>query len=282
MYAARMRRLFLLASSLVLLTACTANGEASLTRRQERLQEAAELAKNPPIATETAAPGVPLETYRIPILVYHHVRPQEGWAKTTWSWKMTVTRETFERHMQWLADHGYATITLDTMMEILQGVRAGPEKPVVITFDDNNLNQYDAALPILEKHGQVAVFYLITKYLDSSNAINRDRVKDLVARGQDIQSHTMTHRVLTGLNDEELDWELQESKRILEEVTGRSVYHVAYPGTGQNERVRDHARAAGYVTGTIMDPRTATENDDLLKLPRIMMTDDTDLAKILP
>ncbi len=195
---------------------------------------------------------------------------------------MTVTPQTFERHMQWLVDKGYTTITLDTMAEIVQGKRVGPEKPVVITFDDNQLNQYEIALPILKKHNQIAVFYLITKYLDSSAMINRDRAKELMELGHDVESHTITHRVLTGLNDEELAWELTESKRLLEEVIGQPVNHVAYPGTGQNERVRNATKAAGYVTGTIMDPRYTTEKDDWMKWPRIMMTDDTNLEKTLP
>jgi G:T-mismatch repair DNA endonuclease (very short patch repair protein) len=92
----------------------------------------------------------------------------------------------------------------------------------------------------------------------------------------------LAHRVLTALPVEELDRDLKESKRILEELTGKPVLHVAYPGTAHNATVREHAAKAGYITGTIMDPRAATEKDDLMKLPRIMMIDSTDLKKVLP
>jgi hypothetical protein len=60
------------------------------------------------------------------------------------------------------------------------------------------------------------------------------------------------------------------------------VRSVAYPSTAHNKTVRDAAKAADYTTGTIMDPRAATAKDDLFKLPRIMMRDDTKLAKVLP
>ena len=251
---------------------------SSVNRRAERLAEAAKKPKS----SAPSGPGVPLAAYEAPILVYHHVRPQEGWAKTTWSWKMTVTPETFEKQMKWLYDKGYTTMTLSELTAAIRGETPMPGKPVVITFDDNNLSQYDVAVPIMEKYGQKAVFYLIAKYLDSANMVNRDRALELQAKGHEIASHTMTHRALTGLNDTDTIWELEESKRVLEELTGKPVKHVAYPGTAHNQRVRDLAKAAGYETATIMDPTWMDQADDWMKWPRIMMTDDTNLEKTLP
>ncbi len=290
-----MQRTALIALSILsfgaVLVACAPDGEArlvrgqaasssqkSMTRREERLAEAA---KRPKVAKPTG-PGVPLTEYDVPILVYHHVRKQEGWAKTTWSWKMTVTPETFAKQMQWLDDKGYTTMTLSELTAAIRGETWLPQKPVVITFDDNNLTQYDVALPIMEQHGQRAVFYLIAKYLDSDNMVNRDRALALQDKGNEIASHTMTHRALPGLNDADLKWELEESKRLLEELTGKPVKHVAYPGTAHNQRVRDAAKAAGYETATIMDPVNLTQANDWMKWPRIMMTDDTNLEKVLP
>ncbi len=221
-------------------------------------------------------------TVKIPILVYHHVRATKGYAKSTWSWKMSVSPATFEKQMQWLVDKGYTTVDLTTAATILQGTEQGPAKPVVITFDDNNLTAYDVALPIMTARNQTATYYIITNKLDTNTTIDRERVKDLVAKGMSIQSHTIAHPVLTAVSLKRLDAELVESKRVLEELTGKPVLHVAYPGTAHNKTVREHAKQAGYVTGTLMDPRWATSKDDLFKLPRIMMTDDTNLSKVLP
>lgn len=248
-------------------------------RRAERLAEAA---KRPKSSAPTIAKGTPLTTYRVPILVYHHVRKQEGWSTSTWSWKMTVTPETFERHMQHLVDKGYETITMSDMTAAIRGERTMPAKPVVITFDDNNASQYDVAVPIMEKYGHKAVFYLVTKYLDTPHLLNRDKALELQAKGHEIESHTLLHRALTGLNDDELRSDLVESKRILEELTGTPITHLCYPGTAHSQRVRDAARAAGYETATIMDPVVFNETHDWMKILRIMMTDDTDITKVLP
>lgn len=195
---------------------------------------------------------------------------------------MSVSPKDFEKQLRWLEDHGYTTIALDSFVAIMRGQAPGPAKPVVITFDDNNATQYTVAFPMLQKHKQIAVFYLVTNRLDNKDFIIRKQVKEMAAAGMDIQSHTVTHATLTALAFAKLDRELTESKRILEELTGRPIRHIAYPSTAYNKTVRERAAKAGYATGTIMDPRRATAKDDLLKLPRIMMTDGTNLAKVLP
>jgi peptidoglycan/xylan/chitin deacetylase (PgdA/CDA1 family) len=57
-----------------------------------------------------------------------------------------------------------------------------------------------------------------------------DQVRELAAHGQDIGSHTRTHRVLgTVATAAELDDELSGSRRELEALLGREVLSIAYP-----------------------------------------------------
>lgn len=226
--------------------------------------------------------AVPPVSKQIPILVYHHVRPTTGMDKSTWTWKMSVSPENFEKHMKHLKDNGYTTIDLTTYVQIMKGETDGPAKPVVITFDDNQPTQYDPALPLLEKYGHMAVFYMVSNRIGVKGFLSGEQILDMQKRGMDIESHTISHRVLTALPAAEVERDLAESKKVLEDLLGRPVLHVAYPGTAHNQTVRDRAKAAGYITATIMDPRTATEKDDMFKLPRIMMTDDSNLTKVLP
>ena len=233
-------------------------------------------------STPTQIPTPNPNPNSIPILVYHHVREHEGWPKTTWSWKMTVSPAKFDEQLQWLTDRGYTTIDLDTLVDILAGNIQGPSKPVVITFDDNQMNSYENGFPLLKKHGHRATFYLVSNRLDNASFIGRSHIPELMAAGMDIQSHTATHANMTKLTAGEILWQLQKSKEALEAVTGKPVRHVAYPLTAQNATVRSQLPAAGYVTGTIMDPRPVRNGANLLKLPRIMMTDETNLESVLP
>lgn len=224
----------------------------------------------------------PIENLSIPILVYHHIRPDEGWPRDSWNYKMSITPEGFERQMKWIAEHGYTAVKMDAAAALLKGELDWPTKPVVITFDDNQLTQYTAAAPIMEKYGLIGVFYQVTDRLDTPGTLDREKTLDLLKRGHDIQSHTLSHRALTGLTPDEAERDMRESRLKLEELLGRPVLHLAYPGTAHNQAVRERAKAAGYVTATIMDPRRAVPSDDLYRLPRIMMIETTDLAKTLP
>ena len=195
---------------------------------------------------------------------------------------MSVSPKKFAEQVQWMTDHNYTAIDLTTYVKIMKGELRGPEKPVVITFDDNQLSQYEIAFPLLKKSGQVGVFYLITNNLKNPQMLDSKRAKEMSDAGMDMESHTLSHVVLTNVNAARLDGELRDSKKLIESITGKPVLHVAYPGTAHNKTVRDHTKAAGYTTGTIMDPRPATPKDDFYKLPRIMMTDDSNLGKVLP
>jgi peptidoglycan/xylan/chitin deacetylase (PgdA/CDA1 family) len=261
------------------LIGCSA--EASIFTSRAAQRRAARSAAPAPIAVNHQAAPTQKVT-RLPILVYHHIRENEGWPKESWSAKMSISPKGFERQMQWLVDRGYTTVSMDDAAAMLKGDIGGPAKPVVITFDDNNMSGYDLGLPVLKKHGLTATFYIVTDRLGNKNTTHREILKSMVASGMDIQSHTVTHRALTGLGQKDIDWELTESKKALEELIGKPVRHVAYPGTAHNQTVRDRTKAMGYVTGTIMDPRAAVPTDDLMKLPRIMMIDDTNLQKMLP
>lgn len=195
---------------------------------------------------------------------------------------MSVSPEMFEKQMQWIVDHGYTTINLDTYVAIMQGQTAPPANPVVITFDDNHASQYRLAVPILRAKGLRAVFYLTTNRLKHPSFILEDQVRQLSAWGMEIASHTVTHATLTRLSMADLDRELRESKATLEKLTGQPVRHLAYPSTASNALVRKHAEQAGYRTATIMDPRPASPKDDLFRLPRITMMETTILQNVLP
>lgn len=254
----------------------------SQSSRKARVSNGSAKSFTKPVAAPAPTPATPPTELTVPILVYHHIRPTSSYPKETWSYKMSVSPNTFETQMQWLVDHGYTTISLNTLAEMRAGTRLGPTNPIVVTFDDNQMSSYELGVPVLVKNNQTATFYLITNRLENKDSIGTAQIPDLIAKGMEIGSHTVSHAILTNLSDSALATELKDSRTALEAVTGTPVVHLAYPLTAQNERVRTAAGAAGYVTATVMDPRNSTMKDSNLKLPRIMMTDDTDLARILP
>jgi len=100
--------------------------------------------------------------------------------------------------------------------------------------------------------------------------MNWDDLLSLDPRFISVGSHTMSHPILTTLSNQEIELELLESRRCLEERLQRSVDFFCYPNGSYDKRayqmVKKTYRAAVTTESGMVDGR---ENFDLHRLPRI-------------
>ena len=87
--------------------------------------------------------------------------------------------------------------------------------------------------------------------------LGRDELAEVYA-GFEIANHAMTHPNLPDLSPEALDWEIRESRRVLQDWFQQPVLGFCYPFGGFNPAVKDVIRAAGHVYA-----RTVTEVEPL-------------------
>jgi peptidoglycan/xylan/chitin deacetylase (PgdA/CDA1 family) len=167
----------------------------------------------------------------VPVLVYHNFSPD----KTD---KMTVSRASFEDQMRLLKERGYRVISLDQLFDFLDFKKQIPSKSVVITIDDGWKTAYEIAFPVLKKFDYPATLFVYTGLINTSRkAMTWEQVKELADNGIDIQSHTITHRDLAGVQDKEsfkeyldaVEKEIIESSNIIKKNTGRDCRYLAYP-----------------------------------------------------
>ena len=64
---------------------------------------------------------------------------------------------------------------------------------MLVSFDDASGGQYTDALPILQRLGVPATFFVMTVVLDRPNWLSRDELRELDAAGMTIASHTWDH-----------------------------------------------------------------------------------------
>ena len=76
-----------------------------------------------------------------------------------------------------------------------------------------------------------------------------------------IGSHGMTHRILTGLKDAEMDYELRASKELLEHNLGASIDSLSIPRGCCNKMVIEKAKDFGYKSIFTSDNRIAVKVD---------------------
>lgn len=216
-----------------------------------------------------AAPSSPIVSKFIPILLYHK------------------TPVDFEAQLGVLQNRGYTTITMAQVGCGLRGSCALPAKPVVITFDDGFSDQL-RALDSLKKYNMRGTFYMIIGGDRSKHCIgiertpgapcgdaylNWDETKQLAASPLvEIGAHTVDHLALASLSAADQTFQMQESKRRLEEMLGRAITTLAYPYGSFTAITAQIAQQLGFSTAVSTIPGSDQTVGMLYSLHRIRDT----------
>jgi poly-beta-1,6-N-acetyl-D-glucosamine N-deacetylase len=169
---------------------------------------------------------------------------------------------------------------------------------ILLTFDDGFANNVVNVLPLLAEYQAPAVFFVTTQHvldprdwlssvkkraglwhpveeevaealaLDFYNGMTKEQVAELGDHPLiTIGSHSVSHPLLTQCTDEQVEYELRESRRILAELTGSAVDLFAYPSGDYDNRVLETVRSCGYRAAFAVDPRC--QGEPRLEIPRI-------------
>lgn len=178
----------------------------------------------------------------VPILLYHHVSDDHGMNR------YFVTPENFRGQMRALKRWGYTSITPSTLVQVLTQGGDLPARPVIITFDDGNLDVYSNAFPIMKKLGFVGTFYIVAEKLAEYNLVNAEQLSEMIAAGWEIGSHSLSHNDLT-YNHASLNQEILQSRLLLEDILGVPVRSLAYPFGLADDYVKEWTQEYGYTSG---------------------------------
>jgi len=96
-----------------------------------------------------------------------------------------------------------------------------------------------------------------------------EQAREMDADNLKIESHTVTHPILTNINGARLDYELQTSKARLENVLGRKIEHFCYPNGNLNADVQASVEKAGYESAVTTDYGFNGKQTNQLTLNRI-------------
>ena len=150
----------------------------------------------------------------------------------------------------------------------------GRKPPLIPVFYEGCRNNYDVALPLLERAGLRGWFFIPTSFIDTAVpeqfafarahhigltdedragdrcAMTWDELRDVAARGHVVACHTTTHCAIVDVGTpEDIQRELIDSRRRLEQELEREVRIFAWLSGvpfGENERVDAAVREEGY------------------------------------
>lgn len=212
------------------------------------------------------------ETFRsgFPLLTYHHIARRRRGARIK---GLYLQPQLFDTQLSELRRAGFCAGNYSLLPDLMQQTAALPQlaqatresgqddvKPVFITFDDAFRDVLENGLPILRRHGFAAMLFVVAKFMGKTNEwqqragdvpeplMTEAEIRDWLAAGQQIGSHTLTHPRLTQLTQEAAWEEINASKKALEDRFGLPVPHFCYPYGAVDEKLRELAIKAGYET----------------------------------
>jgi peptidoglycan/xylan/chitin deacetylase (PgdA/CDA1 family) len=207
--------------------------------------EAASRNIHPPSVVIPSA-SVILAKKQVPILCYHQIR---DWKPTDSKTSRTyiVPPAAFAAQMRMLADSGYHTISADQLYAYLISGQRLPEKPILLSFDDTDLDQYTVAYPEMKKYGFKGMFFIMTVSLGRPHYMSREQVRSLSDEGNTIGSHTWDHHNVKKYEGN--DWLIQLDKptRQLEQITGKPIRYFAYPFGLWNTAAFPELKKRGFI-----------------------------------
>lgn len=187
-----------------------------------------------------------------PVVLSYHLVDRRFEFGITWN-----TPRQFERQMAWLAEAEYRTLSLS---DCLQTEKQFPHKAVVITFDDGYRALMKYVTPVLQRYGFVATVFPVVGFVGKENRWDYNflgrrmwhlawsELRELLAAGWEVGSHSMRHAYLPSLACEELLVDLTHSREVLEQNLQIPIRHLSLPFGRGNPRVLACASQAGYVS----------------------------------
>jgi len=187
-----------------------------------------EVKNTDPKKTAIADLATILSKKEVPVLCYHHIRNfKAGESENMKSY--SVTPVAFAAQMKALSDSGYSTILPDQLYEYLVHDGVLPAKPVMLTFDDTDEEQYSIGKTEMNKFGFKGVYFIMTIAINRPRYMSKDQIKNLSDSGHVIAGHTWDHHMVTKYQGEDWDTQLVKPRKQLEAITGKSITYFAYP-----------------------------------------------------
>ena len=212
-------------------------------------------------------PSLIKKNVKVPILLYHHITEEEFSGGNEIS---LISPNDFRMHMTAIKIN-FTPISLRQYYEYVTdqtGEVTIPDNPIIVTFDDGYLSNYEIAFPILKELEIPATIFVVTNTVGEIGGEGKvnyshftwEQAREMEESGLiEIQSHTANHKELATLSVNEMVLELRKSKYAIEKNLGRECDMIAFPYGSYNDKVEELSRKAGYKLQARVDDRSTEE-----------------------
>lgn len=174
-----------------------------------------------------------------PVLAFHDISDDFG---------LSITRtgvRRFQDIINYLAENGFHGKNISSCKT---------ENDLALTFDDGWESFYTNAFPVLQQYGFSATVFIITGYVGKSSRwdyhkkkhLNWMQICKLAEQGVEFACHSASHLDLRRLDKKRLEYEIEYSKKTIEDNIGQPVKYFSYPFGRYNKNVIEAVKKAGY------------------------------------
>jgi peptidoglycan/xylan/chitin deacetylase (PgdA/CDA1 family) len=260
--------------------------QASITTNQKQLvDENIESSSNKIDNFELKPLKETSQKIQLPVLMYHNIQDDSKLSPgDKIAYGLSVSPEAFERQLQFIQENEYTTITSLDLYKHVYLEEDLPAKPIMLTFDDGFINNYENAFPLLQKYDMKGEFAIITGMVGLGDFMSWPQIKEMAEAGMGFSSHTQYHCYLapsyesiSPIGQEEANCpdfsyggtldtlqiknELLKSRQALEENLDMPVTSLVYPYGKYNPQVVDIAEEAGYRFAFTIQPSISNTLD---------------------
>ncbi len=196
-----------------------------------------------------------------------------------------------------------------------------PPKSLVITFDDGHANNYALLNALKEYQTPITIYacagivntrrhfwfldfpqqaqalklypnhrrlqklavagYAPKKEFSTRQALTQAEMLAMQQRGVEFGSHTVFHPILTTCSNQEAQWEISESRKMLQTLLDAPVMHFAYPNGNYARREEEYLRQAGYHSARSTSPGWNDIKTNCYALKAMVISDDATVNEML-
>lgn len=218
------------------------------------------------VSTQYLKPFLPVflvrqEQYKLPILQYYA--------------DDSASLSALPKQVAALKAAGKKIVTLKTLYDTVlsqetRDARINPDTVVIVVGGVSGKN-VRAVSDALETASIGATLFIQTKDVGLTG-VTEKTILNLMANGNDLQSGGHTGDDLRSMTDSQVQLELGQSKKLLQDITHKEVYAFNYPKGGVNDRIMKQAAEMGYLFGISQSPDTNFTRTQFLRLPTLIVS----------
>jgi peptidoglycan/xylan/chitin deacetylase (PgdA/CDA1 family) len=177
-------------------------------------------------------------------LLYHSIDSTED--------PLAVDPAEFKRQIKYLQKK-YAIVSLDAIIDYIEGKRDVPKKAVAITFDDGYHDFYKNVYPYLHKYNLPAAIFVTAGYVGKEWPIGTQHkmltwkeIEEISKNNIEIGAHTVTHPNMQEIDLKEAENEILGSKKVIEKHIKRKLKYFSYPFGRNTPEIVSLVKSLGF------------------------------------